>query len=330
MRFRDALAYWHGIIGCDWPGAALAAALAEKFLAGVDVVDPLGLAQVYKRPCLYLANHQVFLESLMFNVVVPPLLGRPTVALGKREHHERWLGQLIDLLWDLPGGKPPAPIEYFDRENADEIVDVVGRLVERVESDGVSVLVHVEGTRRRSCRRGRVQAMSPLWTEVAVSHGWPIIPVRFVGGLPVEDLGLKFDAPVGYGKQIIRLGAPILPEELRDLSDAGRVARVRGAINELSDNLTEVPGTPDPAFAAEVEEQVERSGADRMAATILTALMHHRRAGAVLDPICASILAIADGYNVALPPEAAPLAAYLLGPQGRAAEPTLVFRLHAS
>jgi 1-acyl-sn-glycerol-3-phosphate acyltransferase len=322
VRHGDAMGYWRRLVAADWPGLALAGALAEKFLAGVDVVDPLGIARVHRRSCLYLANHQVFLESLIFNVAVPPLVNRTTIALGKKEHRDRWLGRLIDALATTTAPLPPPMIEYFDRENPDEIVTAIDRLAEMARAHGQSVLVHVEGTRRRSCRRGRVQAMSPLWPEVAVERDWPIIPVRFVGGLPVEDLGTKLDAPVGFGQQTIRLGAPIFPEELRELDDRARVARVRGAINDLTDHRTEEPSSPDPRFAAEVHAWVDRTGVAPMAAVILVALRWYHRAGAPIDPVCDAILAAADGHEVVLPPAASALGAFLLGAQAPALAPT--------
>jgi 1-acyl-sn-glycerol-3-phosphate acyltransferase len=306
MKFAESVTFWKRLLGKDaeaWPGVHIFQALAEKFLSGVDIADPLAFAGIHGAPVLYLANHQVYLESMLFNMALAPLQGRPAVGLAKIEHRDRWLGRFIDLLFGYPGLHSPVAIEYFDRESPDATVRAVARLEDLANRDGQSILVHVEGTRRRCARRGRVQAMSPLWPEVAVKNGWAIVPVRFVGGLPVEDQGSKLDAPVGFGSQTIRVGAPIAAAELAPLGDEARVARVRGAINALQDNRTEEPEPADPIFAAAVDDWVQRSGVHPMAATILMALVRHRRATGSIDPLCDALAACAeDGRPLRAPP----------------------------
>jgi 1-acyl-sn-glycerol-3-phosphate acyltransferase len=266
------LSFWRDYFGLTWPGGEMCIALAEKFLDRVEVCDPKGFVALDGRPVLYLANHQVYLESLLFSVVVTPLTRVPPTTLAKMAHRDRWLGRFVDLVFSYPGLPQHQPIEYFDRENADQAIGQTLTRLDEIMKQGNSLMIHVEGTRRRSARRGRVIMLSPLWVGLAMAHDWPIVPVRFVGGLPFEDAGVKHDVPVGFGQQIIRIGRPITTAELLEIPVAERVPHVRAAINGLQDCATETPGAPDPDFATAVASWVERTGADPVAACILEAL----------------------------------------------------------
>jgi 1-acyl-sn-glycerol-3-phosphate acyltransferase len=270
MVMDDRLGYWRRHFGLEWPGQEICAALAAKYLERVEVVDPKSLVALAGKPMLFLANHQCFVESLLFSYAVPPLCGRPVVALAKMAHRDGWLGRFVDLVFGYPGVPEHHAVEYIDRDDPD-----VGTTVARLEAQvrgGHSLLIHVEGTRRRSARRGRVLAVSPLWIGLAMAHDWPIVPVRFVGGLPIEDLGYKLDAPYRHGRQIIRLGRPISCDELLRQPVDGRVSYVRAAINALQDCRTEEPGAPDHDFGIAVDRWTALTGAEPMAAVLLEGL----------------------------------------------------------
>jgi 1-acyl-sn-glycerol-3-phosphate acyltransferase len=241
------------------PSLRLLDALVERFLGRVDIVDPESFAAVSRRPCLYLANHQCAVESLLFARGVSPLAGRPITALVKSEHRGGWLGRLVELVYSYPGTKNPGELMYFERLG-DDVEELFKALEERVRTAGVSILVHVEGTRRRSARRSVVKRMSPLWIDLAVRNGWPIVPVRFIGALPVEDPGHPQEVPVGCCKQIVRIGRPILPETLASAYELVRLNRVRAAINELSDWHSEMPEPPDDLFCKRVGRWVALTG----------------------------------------------------------------------
>jgi 1-acyl-sn-glycerol-3-phosphate acyltransferase len=271
------LAFWRRQVDLPrFPSEDFFLGLADKYLEGVEVVDPASFTAVAGQPVLFLANHQVFVESLLFCTVVAPLHERPIVGLAKSHHVERWVGRFVALAWAHPSLDRRSHIEYVDRDRP-EVHDLKHRLAALVAS-GVSLLVHVEGTRRRSAARGRVQAMQPFWTDLAVAQGLAVVPVRFVGGLPVEDLGVKQEVPVGHGRQIIRLGPAIAAGELAALAPGARLSRVRAAINDLSDNRTEQPGAPDPEFSAAVDRWVARSGGDVPTTAILMAFLRRVRA----------------------------------------------------
>ncbi len=89
---------------------------------------------------------------------------------------------------------------------------------------------------------------------MALAIGAPVIPVRFVGGLPSEAVETRLEFPVGMGRQVIWFGRPILPEELSALHYGARKELVINAINGLGPaNANERPSAGDAAFAERTE-----------------------------------------------------------------------------
>jgi hypothetical protein len=119
---------------------------------------------------------------------------------------------------------------------------------------GKGVMVHVEGTRSLDCRTP-VEKMSGAFLDMAMQVGAPVVPVRFVGGLPAERLHKRLEFPVGMGKQDIWLGKPILPETLASMPYKERKELVVAAINGLGpSNAVEEPFPPDAAFELAVRK----------------------------------------------------------------------------
>src|SRR5690606_33292700 len=98
-----------------WPVEDLYYGLTERFLGDVQVEDPRALEAIAGRPVLFLANHQVGVESLIFSIVASALVRTPTLTLAKIEHRDSWLGRLISHCFAYPGAKDPGVIAHFDR-----------------------------------------------------------------------------------------------------------------------------------------------------------------------------------------------------------------------
>jgi hypothetical protein len=104
--------------------------------------------------------------------------------------------------------------------------------------------------------------MSSAFIDLALAVGAPIIPVRFVGGLPVEEVGARLEFPVGFGRQDYWIGTPILPERLAAMPYKDRKATVLAAMNALGPELAgERPIAPDPPFEQLVHAWIARTGA---------------------------------------------------------------------
>jgi hypothetical protein len=111
-----------------------------------------------------------------------------------------------------------------------------------------------------------------VFVDLALDADLPIVPVRFVGGLPIEEMETTLDFPVGYGKQDYYVGRPIMPDELRVLPYAERRKFVMDAINNLGpSNETEVPYPPNPAFEKAVKTWMEKTGATEVKTVLFKA-----------------------------------------------------------
>jgi hypothetical protein len=122
-------AYWRKKLGkADWPVEDLYFGLIERFVERVVVTDPAAFAKVQGRSVLYLANHQVGLESLLFSVIAAGITGVPTAILAKTEHQTSWLGELIYHNFGYPGVNDPRLIKFFDRQDPASLPKIVAAL----------------------------------------------------------------------------------------------------------------------------------------------------------------------------------------------------------
>jgi 3-hydroxymyristoyl/3-hydroxydecanoyl-(acyl carrier protein) dehydratase/1-acyl-sn-glycerol-3-phosphate acyltransferase len=236
-----------------WPVEDLYYGLIERFVDRVVLDDPAAFARVHGRSLLYLANHQVGVESLLFSIIASGLSGVPTVTLAKIEHKTTWLGRLIEHCFAYPGVRDPKLISFFDRDDKGSLARITAEFAAEMREPGRSVMVHVEGTRSKTCAKP-VEKMSGTFLDLAIAVDAAVVPVRFIGALPVEPLAKRREFPLGMGKQAIWIGRPIAARELAAQPYGERKQRVIEAINALGcANADERPLPPDPEFAARVE-----------------------------------------------------------------------------
>lgn len=203
-----------------WPGESILAALCTEFLEGFYVHDPEALHRL-NQPVLFLANHENYLESVIFSALAAAIFDRPLRAVAKVEHQTRWLGRLHALLTGYPGMNQDPQITWFDQGSPATLRPALDAV-----PAGTSLLVHVEGTRQ--VKHGEnVSRISSIWTDFAADRGWAIVPVAFRGGTNGE----KTDVPVA--KQRHHVGAPLLPTTLAAMPYAARRQAVADAINAL-------------------------------------------------------------------------------------------------
>ena len=314
--------YWRERIGVGpWPIEDLYYGLVARCVGDVVIADPDAFAAVRGRSCLYLGNHQVGIESLLFSVLMSALSGTPTLTLAKAEHRTSWLGTLIAHSFAYPGVTDPRLITFFDREDRESLLGVIGEIAAEMRAGAKSAMVHVEGTRSLACGRP-VEKMSSAFIDLALAVGAPIIPVRFVGGLPVEELAARLEFPVGFGRQDYWIGTPILPERLAAMPYKDRKATVLAAMNALGPALAgERPSAPDPAFEQLVQAWIARTGAALEDAVMFCTLATLAEPGEPVRRLCEAArggrwVAGADPRDAWL----AVLARRFFGPRGPAVE----------
>jgi acyl transferase domain-containing protein/1-acyl-sn-glycerol-3-phosphate acyltransferase len=295
-------AFWDAYFGIGrWPVEDLYYGLAERFVDRVRLADPEAFGRLRGRPVLYLANHQVGVESLLFSVLASGISGVRTVTLAKIEHRTTWLGLLIQHAFSHPGVVDPGVITYFDRAAREELPRVIAFLADEIRLRGKSVMVHVEGTRSFSCRTPVVK-MSGAFLDMAIATATPVVPVRFSGGLPAETLPEHLEFPTGMGRQVVWIGRPLEPAELAALPYKERKDLVVGAINGLGpSNAEETPGASDPEFAAAAAAWSRATGASPEHAVLHETLrrVDHPCDGTrlLLDAVRARRLPAADGTS---------------------------------
>jgi hypothetical protein len=241
------------------PAEDFARALVTKFCAGVWLEDAEDFFSLHGRPAIFLASHQVAVESLLFVLAVSPLLGGVAInSIAKAEHASGWLGQLLTRIYTCPGNRDADCVLFVPLNDGRAMVDLLRTVASRIEGKGCGLLVHVAGSRMLTCR-DPVRNMSSAFLDLAFARRYPIVPLKFRGGLPVESLEGFIDFPVGYGSQDYLIGRSIAPDELASLRPVDRRDFVLDRINGLGGPLEcEQPNSPDPAFKAEVRALIER------------------------------------------------------------------------
>ena len=255
-----------------WLFENITRALWERFVRYVILEDPNAFEKVSHRSLLYLGNHQVQVESILFPLLAQVLTQRRIVTIADADHKTGWIGSLIDIVYSHPGINYPKNIVYFNQNDKKSLFTIIGQFKEQIKNQGISVFLHTEGRLGLTCRNP-VKILSSVFIDMALESDLPIVPVRFKGGLPFENLEATLDFPVGYTKQDYYIGTPILPETLRTLNYADRRKTVINAINNLGgSNAQEIPGKPDPLFMKSVASWRKKTGATEVKAVIFKAL----------------------------------------------------------
>ncbi|RLB54106.1 MAG: 3-hydroxyacyl-[acyl-carrier-protein] dehydratase FabA, partial [Deltaproteobacteria bacterium] len=246
-------------IGLDsWIGERLSLALCRRFVRRVIVTDPDAFASHRQQGALYLGNHQVQVESMLFPMLAAGLSGRHVVTIAGMEHETGWVGRYGRFSYQYPQSRHRRVIIFFDREDRQSMFAIIEQLKDELAA-GHSVFVHVEGQLGRACRRP-VQQISSVFIDLALELGIPIIPVRFAGGLPVDASPRDLDFPIGYGRQDYTFGRPISAAELQPLPYADRRTRVIEGLNNLGPPLgEEQPQPADGAYGQRVRAWQERT-----------------------------------------------------------------------
>ncbi|MCY0877601.1 MAG: beta-ketoacyl synthase N-terminal-like domain-containing protein [Firmicutes bacterium] len=271
------------------------AGLLESLVGKVVLSDPEGWARIRSGPVLYLANHQTGVESMLLSLIAGTLGDRPVAAVAKQEHRTSWIGRWMAWASEYPGVAIPKSLIFVDRALGSAVLDTVRGVSSEIQA-GTSLLVHVEGTRALSGRH-RTQVISGLWLDLAVELGVPIMPVRMVGGLPVEPISSRLEFPWHYARQDYYWGTVIFPEELRAMGYKARREQVLEALNRLGvPPNEETPNVPNLALEEAVHAWMAYAAVPEPEALIAVLLHHLPHPGRDVEQVLAS-----DEGRVTLP-----------------------------
>lgn len=246
--------FWARQAGHDdgWVGRDLWEGLLQQFVGRVVITDPEDFSVVRTRPALFLANHQVQIESLLITHLLAGLTDRAVTTMANAKHQQRWIGWILRLLFGGPQERDPDWILYFDQSQPQSMAGLLGGLEPGLRDGSTSFFLHPQGTRSQHAAES-VTTVSSTILDLAVRLQLPIVPIRFTKGLPVEPIEGKLEFPVGYGAQDYWIGPSILPETLAALPYAQRSRTVVAAIESLGPAPgDEQPAAPDVGFAERV------------------------------------------------------------------------------
>lgn len=246
----------------------LLGAFFGTFVSRVVVQKPDVFAEVASRPLIFMANHQIGLESPLFMALAYAMTGMPIQAIAKPDHVNAWLTFLLAFAQDSLGEGHPFSLLFADSQNPMGLIDNL----KKVDKREASLLVHIEGTRAAAAGQP-VTRLNSFFLDMAIDKNLPLIPLRFVGGLPAEPSEERFELPFGNGRQDYLIGAPILPEQLKKIPYGQRPRFIMELINTLGPgNGEDILLPPDKAFVAKTRFFIDTLGLPRMQAILFAIL----------------------------------------------------------
>jgi hypothetical protein len=289
-------AFWQQRLGFDeWVLFDLYFGLVQRFVRRLVFADAETPRSLAARPAVYLSNHQVQVESLLFPILMGAVTGVPISTVARREHQAAdgdlradtyWLGPLVAHTESYPGFTSWRPITFFDQSDPSSMLSLLENHRRQASSAPHSLFVHVQGTRAQSSR-DRVTQVSASLLDMALALDAPVVPVWLGGGLPTAPVPARLDFPFGYGRQDYVVGRPIEAAELKALPYAKRRELVMQAINGLAAG-DESQGAGDASLAHQVERLAPR-GVTAVQAVMLATLAGASPASAETRQVLARI-----------------------------------------
>jgi hypothetical protein len=155
----------------------------------------------------------------------------------------------------------------IDRGSPEAVLQALAAAVKDAAAQARSLLVHVEGKHALAARQ-EVEVVSTSLIDLAVANNMPIVPLRFLGGVPLEPVTEPLAFPPGYGQQDFLIGAPLLPETLAGLPSAARRAEVLAALNGFDGRWRSEAPSEDADFGAAVAAWRQAKGVSEVQAVL--------------------------------------------------------------
>jgi PfaB family protein len=252
----------------DWEKAQ-----ACRFVRNVVLEDPEGYESIKGGSVVYLANHQTFIEPCLLSLMVKWLGGSPMKIIGKKEHRDTWVGELDALGKKMFKDAAIVELLSFDRKDPMQFVGLLEAFKEEAKEKPASLLIHVEGARGFTAGQ-EIEKVSSVLLDFAIDASLPVVPVRFVGGLPHENLRGRVDFTYGYGPQDYFLGRAIMPETLAGLNLKARSKLVLDQINSMGKSVERDGLILDDAdFAKKVKSRMKKKEVSEACAVFIEALV---------------------------------------------------------
>lgn len=170
------------------------------------------------RPCVFVANHQSFLDVVTFGSIFP----RRTVSAGKRE-----IGRIPIFGWfyRLSGNL------IIDRSHPRGALASLEEAARVMKEEGVSVWFMPEGHRNPGPTLLPFKAGA---FRLARAAGVPVVPIVAEPLTVIADTGRHLARP---GRLRVRVLEPLLPEELKQAELPEVAARIRERMQDAIEDL---------------------------------------------------------------------------------------------
>lgn len=231
-RVIDAMIDWH----CPQPDIRgdLIRRTFQTLWDGLELLAPLPAG-----PCLFLTNHQTSLDILLFSYVISALRSEPVNLVGWRGMLQMHSGALLTRteVRDEPSAyhlNRHVHPHYIDTRKPDQILAAARRLQAGLAdpAEAASAILAAEGMRQFSDGEP-IKAVSASFIDIARAARVPVVPVRFVWGLPGRALPYRTVWPADFAPQRFVVGAPIPVEALDAVPLRDRAEMVRNRIDAL-------------------------------------------------------------------------------------------------
>ena len=163
-----------------WLFENIVRSLCERFIRYVILENPAAFEKVRNRSLLYLGNHQIQVESMLFPLLTQVLTQRRIVTIADAAHKTGWIGALNNIVYSYPGIDYPKNIVYFDQNDRKSLFNIIDTFKEQIKKQGISVFLHTEGRLGLTCKNP-VKILSSVFIDMALESDLPIVPVRFTG-----------------------------------------------------------------------------------------------------------------------------------------------------
>jgi len=287
----------------EWLGRDLMLAVLQHFAGGLFLENPSILSLMSSSPLLYVANHQIDLEGIVFAIALTAMSGRRCRVMARDSVREAFWGQVFSCLGERPGVPDPDLFLLVEKQDINAMWQAFQDALRTLREDNSALLIHVEGVHKARAREP-VGKVSAALVDSAVALELPLVPVRFAGSLPLEPATERPEWPMGLAAGRAWIGGAIMPHTLRPLASKERAAVVAEAINRLgapADALeNEVPAQGDPALHEAVAQRMQQAQVSRAQAILYCLLARLPNPSAETQ----DVLALCDGARS--PQEAPP------------------------